>query len=99
MAGVGTLAFVGADVPGVIDTVKNIPGLTPTLKFTIAFPLIYHYMGGVRHLIWDKMPHLLETSRVAPTSYGLLGTATLLSLGVCCYTPAMKKVEDQVHDE
>ena len=53
----------------------------------------------ILHLIWDKMPHLLETSRVAPTSYGLLGTATLLSLGVCCYTPAMKKVEDQVQDE
>lgn len=28
----------------------------PIAKIAVSFPLIYHYLGGVRHIVWDKQP-------------------------------------------
>lgn len=28
----------------------------PLAKIAVSFPLIYHYLGGVRHIVWDKQP-------------------------------------------
>jgi succinate dehydrogenase (ubiquinone) cytochrome b560 subunit len=44
-------------------------------KFAVSFPLIYHYLGGVRHLMWDYNPDLLTTKQTEQTSYALLGTS------------------------
>lgn len=78
---------MGADVPGLVHCAQNvIPGFTPLSKFIVAFPLSYHYLGGMRHLVWDNAPKLLSTAQVAPTSYGILAAATVFSLGVSMYT-------------
>ena len=52
-------------------------------KFGVAFPLSYHYLGGVRHLVWDRMPEQTLTNElVEQSSYALIGTAGILSAGL-----------------
>lgn len=48
-------------------------------KFTVAFPLVYHYLGGVRHLAWDKYPEMLTNVDVTKASYALVGGSVALS--------------------
>jgi succinate dehydrogenase (ubiquinone) cytochrome b560 subunit len=54
-ASVGLLAAPG-DFPSYIEAVKNLQLATPllfTAKSLMAFPLVYHYINGLRHLTWD----------------------------------------------
>ena len=44
------------------------------------YPFGYHFMGGVRHLIWDSFPHLLTKSKVASSSKILFISALLPTL-------------------
>jgi succinate dehydrogenase (ubiquinone) cytochrome b560 subunit len=37
-------------------------------KFAVAFPLVYHYLGGLRHLVWDNNPEMLSNVDVEKTS-------------------------------
>ena len=53
--------------------------VTAGAKFSVAFPFIYHYGGGLRHLAWDNQPELLTNPAVEKASYGLFGTSLLLS--------------------
>jgi len=52
---VGVVVAPG-DFPSYIEAVKNLQLSTPllfTAKSIMAFPLVYHYMNGIRHLSWD----------------------------------------------
>lgn len=49
-------------------------------KFAVAFPLVYHYLGGVRHFIWDSKPDLLTNVDVEKASYGLVGASVFISV-------------------
>lgn len=89
--GISAAAAVGADVPALIDSVQAYPAMTPMTKFVVAFPLVYHYLGGVRHLVWDHMPTLLTTKQVVPTSMGILGGATVVSLALSAYSLKREK--------
>jgi succinate dehydrogenase (ubiquinone) cytochrome b560 subunit len=51
-------------------------------KFTVAFPFVYHYLGGVRHIAWDRTPDMLTTESVEKSSYLLLGSAMVVSGGL-----------------
>ncbi len=53
-------------------------------KFTVAFPIVYHYLGGVRHLAWDNFPEMLTNVDVVKASYALVGGSVLLSAGLAC---------------
>lgn len=48
-------------------------------KFSVAFPFVYHYLGGLRHLVWDNKPEMLTNVDVEKASYVLVGTSVLLS--------------------
>ena len=48
-------------------------------KFSVAFPFIYHYLGGLRHLVWDNSPEMLTNVDVEKASYALVGSSVLLS--------------------
>jgi len=81
VTGIGALALVGFDVPSVMSSVGSITVIGQLAKFSVGFPLVYHYLGGVRHLIWDKMPEsTLTNEEVSKASYALLGSATALSV-------------------
>lgn len=51
-------------------------------KFTVSFPIVYHYLGGVRHLAWDKFPEMLTNVDVVKASYGLVGSSLVISTGL-----------------
>ena len=54
MTGAGLVALTG-DLPATVETLKHTsPALLYPIKAAVAFPLVYHYLGGLRHVIWDK---------------------------------------------
>ena len=48
-------------------------------KFSVAFPFVYHDLGGLRHLVWDNSPEMLTIVDVEKASYALIGASVLLS--------------------
>ena len=54
MTGAGAIALTG-DLPATIEAIKHTsPVLLYPIKAAVAFPLLYHYLGGLRHVFWDK---------------------------------------------
>lgn len=51
-------------------------------KFTVAFPIVYHFGGAIRHFAWDYKPELLENVDVEKSSTQLIGASTLVSAGL-----------------
>jgi succinate dehydrogenase (ubiquinone) cytochrome b560 subunit len=87
-AAAGYIALTG-DLPGALASFKaNYPLLVFPTKLVISFPLVYHYLGGMRHFVWDlhkignqaDKTSLLETPRVEQSSQILLGASVALSL-------------------
>ena len=81
-AGIGILEIVGGN--GAALTVMSDIGnsgllLSSGAKFAVSFPLVYHYLGGLRHLVWDNAPEMLTNMDVEKTSYGLIGASLLVS--------------------
>ena len=58
------------------------------LKFLVAYVIIYHYLGGLRHFVWDMSKignnadrtSLLEVPRVEISSKILLGSSAVLAI-------------------
>lgn len=80
------MALAGADVAGLASTIGNIGGLGFLAKFAVAFPLTFHYLGGVRHYMWDKNPESLENDKVEKSSYVLFGASVLGSVAIAAIT-------------
>lgn len=79
ITGIGALTLMGVDAPALMQTIGATP-VAPVLKFGVAFPLVYHYLGGVRHIVWDKTPDSLTNDEVSKSSYMLFGTSGLISV-------------------
>jgi len=45
------LALVGLDVPGLLSLVGSHSLIGAPAKMVGAFPLVYHYLGGLRHIV------------------------------------------------
>jgi succinate dehydrogenase (ubiquinone) cytochrome b560 subunit len=63
----------------------------PLAKFAVAFPLAYHWLGGVRHTVWDKMPETVTNASVEQSSYALFGGAAVASVGAVMYSTTKKE--------
>jgi hypothetical protein len=49
----GYIALTG-DLPGALAAFRaDHPILALPAKFVVAYPLVYHYLGGLRHFVWD----------------------------------------------
>mmetsp|Transcript_61165 Transcript_61165/g.92490 ORF Transcript_61165/g.92490 Transcript_61165/m.92490 type:complete len:171 (-) Transcript_61165:50-562(-) len=84
-AGLGAIEIVGG--PGSsLSLMQEIGGagflIAAPAKFAVAFPIVYHYFGAVRHFAWDYFPEYLENVDVEKSSYALVGSSTLLSAGM-----------------
>eukprot|EP01129_Flabellula_baltica_P016019 TRINITY_DN835_c0_g1_i1.p1 TRINITY_DN835_c0_g1~~TRINITY_DN835_c0_g1_i1.p1 ORF type:complete len:293 (+),score=69.28 TRINITY_DN835_c0_g1_i1:43-879(+) len=54
--------------------------LAPMVKFPIAFPIVYHTLGGLRHFFWDFSAKGLESNKIIYASSAfLLGFSFVLS--------------------
>lgn len=58
MIGAGALAISGDLVP-IVDWVSNSFLVYPA-RAVVAFPLVYHYGGGMRHLVWDSAKYKMS---------------------------------------
>ncbi len=62
------------------STYKSFPQYVKNgINYIGLFPLCYHSLGGIRHLIWDKYPDFLTNIKVARSSQMLLGSSLLLT--------------------
>lgn len=89
-AGVGILSLVHPDVAGLMMELGN-SAIAPVAKFSVAFPLLYHWLGGLRHTVWDKMPETVTNEGVEKASYAIFGVATVGSLGAAAYSITPKE--------
>eukprot|EP01034_Spumella_vulgaris_P041210 gene41210-51013_t len=67
-----------------MNTIGNTPLLGTAAKFGVSFPFIYHYLAGVRHLVWNDKPDLLTNEKVNTSSIALFGVSFVASVGVTC---------------
>ena len=86
----GAIALVG-DLPATVDAFKSsYPALVYPAKAIISWPLFYHYLGGVRHIIWDKhsmgkqaeKKSYLENEAVNKSSKLIIYTSIVGTLGL-----------------
>lgn len=82
LTAIGGLSLIGCDPHSLLATIGSISVVGHVAKFGVAFPLVFHYLGGLRHLIWDRNPDMLENDQVEQSSKLLIGGATLISVGV-----------------
>lgn len=79
------LLLAPGDFPSYIELVKNM-NISPVIMFSaksiMAFPLIYHYLNGIRHLSWDYSGKGFEMKTQYKTGWTIMSSAILLSLGV-----------------
>jgi succinate dehydrogenase (ubiquinone) cytochrome b560 subunit len=81
-AGLGLVEIVGGN-GAALDLMSTVGSANVAIvagaKFAVAFPIVYHYLGGLRHIIWDNNPEMLSNVDVEKASYVLVGTSLLLS--------------------
>jgi succinate dehydrogenase/fumarate reductase cytochrome b subunit len=75
------MTLAGGDAPAFMSMVGE-SAIGPVAKIAAGFPLIYHYLGSVRHAVWDYMPDTVQNDAVEKSSYALLGVSGLASLGL-----------------
>ena len=64
------------------DIAMTGPVVAGMAKVVVGFPLVYHYLGGVRHLVWDHYPAVLSNIGVEKASYALAGGSVVLTAGL-----------------
>ena len=65
--GAGAIALAG-DLPATVETIKSFgPMVVYPLRAVVAFPVVYHYLGGVRHVFWDKAKYGQQVRHHGPT--------------------------------
>ena len=68
-------SLAGVDISALAAAYSCFP-----LKFAVAFPLTYHYIGAVRHTLWDRKPEsMLNNKDAEMSSYILVGSSTAVS--------------------
>ncbi|KAL6071247.1 Succinate dehydrogenase cytochrome b556 subunit [Balamuthia mandrillaris] len=67
-------------VAEMIEACKStVPILVPVAKATVAFPFVFHYLSGIRHLIWDATAEGLTLPQTHRTSQLLVGSSIALT--------------------
>ena len=87
MLTVGTFGLASVELVGgsgtslsLMQTVGGYGTVVPLVgKFAIAFPILYHYAGGLRHFYWDFYPQTITPKGIDQLSYGLIGGSVALS--------------------
>jgi len=72
---------IDCNIPVILDAVKtSAPAVIPVAKLCVAFPLTFHYLGGVRHLVWDHTLKGLDIKSMEMSSYVLFGSSAAISV-------------------
>lgn len=65
-----------------MSSIGDISVVGHVAKLSVAFPLVYHYLAGVRHIAWDRNPEMLQTDKVTQSSHVLIGSSIVISVGL-----------------
>jgi succinate dehydrogenase (ubiquinone) cytochrome b560 subunit len=79
VSGIAVLTLMGVNTSDLMTVIGN-SAVGPVFKLGVSFTLIYHYLAGVRHIMWDANPEMLHSDKVTKSSYILIGGATTLSV-------------------
>ena len=79
VTGIGCITLLGGDAPMLMSTIGS-SMVGPLAKIVVSFPLVYHYLGGVRHYLWDNDPEMLGNEAVTKSSYYLFGATGAITL-------------------
>jgi len=79
--GASTYALVGGDVPAMMMCLGSLSVVGPVAKMVCTFPIVFHYLSGLRHIIWDKNPSMINTANVTEQSKYLFAAAGVLTVG------------------
>lgn len=55
-------------------------GIGPVVKFVVAFPIIYHFSSGLRHIYLERFPDGLTAETQYQYAAALFGWSTAASL-------------------
>lgn len=68
--GASMYALVGGDVIALMDAYKVAvhPAVLAATKFTVGFPIAYHYLAGLRHMYVDRNPGELNSDTILNSS-------------------------------
>ena len=63
MSGIACLSAAGVDPTPIMQSIGD-SGLAIPAKLCVAFPMSYHFLGGVRHAYWDATPEAVTNEQV-----------------------------------
>jgi succinate dehydrogenase (ubiquinone) cytochrome b560 subunit len=90
-AGVSCLVTDPDNLPLFLESIKQAaPAIVPVLKAVVAFPLVFHTVAGIRHLVWDQTVRGFDLPSMRNSSIAvaaIAGAGTLLL--------ALVELEDQ----
>jgi succinate dehydrogenase (ubiquinone) cytochrome b560 subunit len=76
----GISLFYSSTEPQILlQTIGSLSILGPIAKFSVSFPLVYHYFAALRHFMWDFMPGTLLIPKVNQSSYILIASSVAVS--------------------
>merc|ERR1719506_1679025 len=78
--GVGALALVDSEKPARVASDLASSSVAPVAKFFVGGTLVYHYLGAIRHTIWDKTAKGFSNTHMLQSTYALVGATAVLSL-------------------
>lgn len=81
MTGIGAMSLAGVDVPAYMQYLGD-SNMGAVAKFTVAFPFIFHFVCGLRHIQWDGNPHVLTNDGVAKSSIVIAATTGVASAAI-----------------
>lgn len=73
----GIYAFVPIDSTSLVTSIYQFPTLVLLAKAALSYSLSYHFVNGIRHLLWDA-GFFLSVKGVYAGAYVLLGSTAVL---------------------
>jgi succinate dehydrogenase cytochrome b556 subunit len=88
LGGAAVVALTAScDLPSYVAAFQHsAPALVPVVKAIVAWPLVYHTLAGVRHLVWDYTARGMDLSSVELSSKLLLASSVVLAVAAAAVT-------------
>ncbi len=85
----GTLSFAAGPeaLPAFVEAYKTyVPILVYPTKLALAFPFVFHTLGGLRHIYWDKTTEGIDNQSAKASSLALFAASGLGAAALAGYT-------------
>ena len=74
-------------MPAFVEAYKTyVPILVYPTKLALAFPFVFHTLGGLRHIYWDKTTEGIDNQSAKASSLALFAASGLGAAALAGYT-------------